>query len=379
MKWMTASLVLFLACVAGRSADDKEAQAAKTPRGFVRVSNDGKRFVFSGSGLEFTPWGFNYDHDSSNRLMEYYWKDEWDTVAGDFEEMEALGANTARIHLQVSRFMKSPEEPNQESLKLLARLLALAEQTGLYLDLTGLGCYDKKDVPPWYNDLGEARRWDVQARFWEAVARTCSRSPAVFCFDLMNEPILTEDKKNRDWTPGALGDRYFVQRLTLDFAGRSQQQIAKAWVDQLVSAIRKHDRRHLITVGAIPWALTWPNAKPLFYSKEVSKNLDFVSLHFYPKRGEVDKALKALAVYDIGKPIVVEETFPLSCSVGELDQFIEGSKKVAAGWISFYWGKTIAEYRQNKRSIADDLMLDWLEYFVKKSPEIVKYTPKQKP
>jgi len=107
--------------------------------------------------------------------------------------------------------------------------------------------------------------------------------------------------------------------------------------------------------------------------------LDFVSLHFYPKRGEVDKALKALAVYDIGKPIVVEETFPLSCSVGELDQFIEGSKKVAAGWISFYWGKTIAEYRQNKRSIADDLMLDWLEYFVKKSPEIVKYTPKQKP
>src|SRR5258708_4783929 len=197
MKWMTASLVLFLACVAGRSADDKEAQAAKTPRGFVRVSNDGKRFVFSGSGLEFTPWGFNYDHDSSNRLMEYYWKDEWDTVAGDFEEMEALGANTARIHLQVSRFMKSPEEPNQESLKLLARLLALAEQTGLYLDLTGLGCYDKKDVPPWYNDLGEARRWDVQARFWEAVARTCSRSPAVFCFDLMNEPIVTEDKKNR--------------------------------------------------------------------------------------------------------------------------------------------------------------------------------------
>ncbi len=379
MKWMTASLVLFLACVAGRSADDKEAQAAKTPRGFVRVSNDGKRFVFSGSGLEFTPWGFNYDHDASNRLLEYYWKDEWSAVAGDFQEMKALGANTVRIHLQVSRFMNAPEEPNPESLKLLARLLTLAERTGLCLDLTGLGCYDKKDVPQWYNDLEEARRWAVQARFWEAVAKTCSRSPAVFCFDLMNEPIVTEDKKNRDWTPGALGDRYFVQRLTLDFAGRSQQQIAKAWVDQLVSAIRKHDRRHLITVGAIPWALTWPNAKPLFHSKEVSKNLDFVSLHFYPKRGEVDKALKALAVYDIGKPIVVEETFPLSCSVGELDQFIEGSKKVAAGWISFYWGKTIAEYRQNKRSIADDLMLDWLEYFVKKSPEIVKYTPKQKP
>jgi aryl-phospho-beta-D-glucosidase BglC (GH1 family) len=143
--------------------------------------------------------------------------------------MKALGANTVRIHLQVSRFMKSAEDSNPESLQQLARLLALAEKTSLYLDLTGLGCYDKNDVPPWYNALSEGQRWDVQARFWEAVARTCSASPAVFCYDLMNEPIVSEDKKNRDWTPGAFGDRYFVQRLTLDFAGRSEKQIAKAW------------------------------------------------------------------------------------------------------------------------------------------------------
>jgi dUTPase len=41
----------------------------------------------------------------------------------------------------------------------------------------------------------------------------------------------------------AFGDRYFVQRLTLDFAGRSAKQIARAWVDQMVGAIRRHDRR----------------------------------------------------------------------------------------------------------------------------------------
>ena len=258
-------------------------------------------------------------------------------------------------------------EPNPESLEQLARVLDLAKKNGLYLDITGLGCYDKEDVPRWYNELSERPRWDVQARFWGAVARICSHSPAVFCYDLMNEPIVNEDKANRDWTPGALGDRYFVQRLTLDFGGRTQKQIAKAWVDKLVAAIRKHDRQHLITVGAIPWALTWPNAKPLFYSKEVSENLDFVSLHFYPKKGEVDKALQALAVYQIGKPIVIEEMFPLSCSIQELDQFIDGSRKVAAGWISFYWGKSIAEYRQEKRTIADDMMLNWLEYFAKKT------------
>ena len=226
-------------------------------------------------------------------------------------------------------------------------------------------------MPEWYNKLNEGPRWEVQARFWEAVAATCKNSPAVFCYDLMNEPVLTEDKKGRDWTPGAFGDRYFVQRLTLDFAGRSPPQIAEAWVNKLVAAIRKHDPRHLITVGAIPWAMTWPTAKPLFYSAEVSKNLDFVSLHFYPKNGEVPKALKALAVYDIGKPMVIEEMFPLSCSVEELDQFIDGSRPMATGWIGFYWGKTIAEYKSEKRSLADSITLDWLEYFVRKTPAIL--------
>jgi len=193
----------------------------------------------------------------------------------------------------------------------------------------------------------------------------------VFCYDLMNEPVVTEDKKARDWTPGAFGDRYFVQRLTLDFAGRTQKQIAKDWVDKMVAAIRKHDGQHLLTVGVIPWALTWPNAKPLFYSKEVSKNLDFVSVHFYPKKGEVDKALTALAVYNIGKPMIIEEMFPLSCSVKDLDQFIDGSRTMTTGWIGFYWGKTIAEYKQTKGSIADAITLDWLEYFAKKTPDIL--------
>jgi hypothetical protein len=334
----------------------------------IRVADDGKNFVFSRSGLRFTPWGFNYDHDRDNRLLEKYWIEEWDVVETDFAEMRALGANTARIHLQVSSFMNSPEQPNRVSLKQLSRLLTLAEKTGVYLDITGLGCYDKPDVPAWYNELSEEKRWEVQGRFWEAVARTCAGSPAVFCYDLINEPVMTEDKKNRDWTPGAFGDRYFVQRLALDFAGRDPKQIAAAWIDKMAGAIRKHDPRRLITVGAIPWALTWPNAKPLFYSKEVSKNLDFVSVHFYPKSGEVDKALQALAVYEIGKPIVIEEMFPLNCSIEELEQFIDGSRNLASGWIGFYWGKTIAELKGGDGGIAAEMTLKWLEYFQRKAP-----------
>lgn len=92
--------------------------------------------------------------------------------------------------------------------------------------------------------LPEDRRWACQAAFWEAVAKTCRQSPAVFCYDLMNEPVLPGDMPETDWLGGELGGKYFVQRLALDLAGRSREQIAEAWVNRMVDAIRKHDRRN---------------------------------------------------------------------------------------------------------------------------------------
>jgi len=338
----------------------------------IRVSEDGSGFIRVGSGAKFLAWGVNYDHDEPGRLLEDYWHHEWTTVVEDFKEIKALGANTVRIHLQTAKFMQTPTEPNETSLEQLARLVELAEQTGLYLDITGLGCYHKQDVAEWYDKMDEAARWDVQARFWEAVAKTCAGSPAIFCYDLMNEPILAgSDKAETEWLTGELGGKFFVQRITLDLAGRTREKVAKAWVDKLVSAIRKHDRKHMITVGVIPWAHVWPNAKPFFYSKEVSENLDFASVHFYPKKGEVEKALKALAVYDVGKPLVVEEMFPLNCGAEELDAFIDGSRNIADGWISFYWGKSIEDYARSDLDIAGAIIKGWLEHFRAKAPEIL--------
>lgn len=338
----------------------------------VAVGADGKSFILQPSGKPFRVWGVNYDHDSqgkNGRLLEDYWTTEWNTVRGDFQEIRELGANVVRIHLQVARFMNGPNEPNRAALTQLGKLIQLAETNRLRLDITGLGCYHKQDVPVWYDQMDETNRWNVQANFWKAVADSCRGSPAVFCFDLMNEPIIG-GKESDGWLAGELGGNYFVQRLTLDQHGRSQQEIAKAWVEKLTSAIRLVDPDHLITVGVIPWAMVWPNARPLFYSPEIAKHLDFVSVHFYPKKGEVDKALKALAVYDIGKPLVIEEMFPLSCSQEELDEFINGSTQIADGWISFYWGKTIEEYEAAKEpKLVDGLIANWLKDFKKQAPK----------
>ncbi len=336
----------------------------------IRVSPDGTHFVRSGSGDRFVLWGLNYDHDHSGRLLEDYWQEEWPTVVSDFREMKELGANVVRIHLQVGRFMKGPREPDGVALERLARLVGLAEGTGLYLDLTGLGCYHRKDVPAWYEAMGEGARWDVQALFWESVARTCRDSPAIFCYDLMNEPVLPgAGKIETDWLAGEFGGKHFVQRITLDLAGRTREQVARAWVDRLTGAIRKHDRHHLITVGVIPWVHVFPKATPLFYSQEVSPPLDFASVHFYPEKGELPQALTALAAYDIGKPLVVEEMFPLHCGIEELDAFIEGSREIADGWMGFYWGRTISEYTEAD-GLAGAFAKSFLAYFRTKAPEI---------
>ncbi len=346
------------------------AQAKPDEMPWVQVSKDKKGFVLDPSGRPFVPWGFNYDHDDKGRLIEDYWEAEWPTVEAHFGQMKKLGANVVRVHLQLGKFMDGPDKPNGKALDRLGKLLALAERLRLYLDLTGLGCYHKKDVPAWYDKLSEKERWAVQARFWQAVAGRCAASPAVFCYDLMNEPVVPGGK-GKDWLGPPFGGKHFVQFITLEQKERPRPDIARKWVRHLTAAIREKDKRHLITVGLVDWSLDRPGLTSGFVPEKVADDLDFVSVHLYPKKGRVAEALKTLAGFAVGKPVLIEETFPLACSAKELEEFIDGSKKHAAGWIGFYWGKPPEELRRSK-SIPDALTLGWLELFERKAKALEK-------
>lgn len=346
----------------------EETEEAKSSLKPIRVSDDGRRFARGADGENFTVWGVNYDHDRDGRLLDEYWEDEWETVVADFHEMRELGANCVRIHLQLGIFMETAERSNAAALMRLAKLVKLAEDTGLYLDVTGLACYHKENIPEWFDRLDEQERWDVQARFWGAAANVCAGSPAIFCYDLMNEPILPGKEPAKEWLAGELGGKYFVQRISLDLKGRSREEVAEAWVNKMVAAIRKHDQRALITVGVIPWVFAFGGGEPLFHGPRVGKQLDFVAVHFYPEKGQVEKALNALKAYEVGKPLVVEEMFPLKCSSAELVEFVEKSAEHADGWMSFYWGETSKELRKKESpSIGEAITASWLESFQAKS------------
>jgi len=337
----------------------------------VAVRKDSAGFVLTPSGAPFTPWGFNQDRDYQHRLLEDYWSAEWPTVDQDFREMKQLGANLVRIDLQFARFMDAPGKPNPANLARLEKLVQLAESLGLYLDITGLGSYREKDIPAWYGAMPEGARWAAHAQFWEAIAKTCAGRPGVFAYNLMNEPVVSADRR----PPGAwlhsseLGGLHYLEFITLDPAGRKRPEIAQQWIRQMTLAIRKYDARSMVTVGLVLLNLRTPEDEAGFPPSKIAPEVDFLAVHMYPEKDKLDTAIETLTRYrKAGKPVLIEETYPLRCSVPELRTFIERSRSIASGYLGFYWGQT-PEQLKDSTAPSDRRTLRWLELFQLMRPE----------
>jgi hypothetical protein len=337
----------------------------------IVLDKTGQRLVLETSGREFHPWGLNYGNNG--RLIEDFWDSEWSTIEKDFAEMKRMGANVVRVHLQFGKFIEAADRPNPKSLDRLAKLLDLAERTGLYLDLTGLACYRKADVPAWYDALSESDRWKAQAAFWELVTDRCRESPAVFCYDLVNEPFVPGGpRKAGDWYSGhLLGGYDFVQFVSLDPAGRQREDVARAWTQAMVKATRRGDPTRLVTVGMLPWSKQWAFLSG-FVPEKIAPEVDFISVHIYPEKEKPAEAIAGLKKFAVGKPVVVEETFPLACGIDELETFIDHSPQ-ATGWLGHYDGRSIDDLMRlrdsGKITIAQAMYLDWLRLFERLAPK----------
>jgi len=345
----------------------------------IIVASNNLGFIEKESKRPFHPWGMNYGN--AGRLIEDFWDKDWETLANDFGEMKSLGANTVRVHLQYGKFMTSADQANPRALQQLRRLLTLAEETGLYLDLTGLACYRPRDVPAWYDAMDESKRWAAQARFWEVVAGACASSTAVFCYDLINEPISpAEKRKPGQWRSGNLfGGFDFLQYIALDPAGRKREDIPVQWIRRMTAAIRRQDPVGLITVGQLPWSRQAQHLSG-FLPARVAPELSFLSVHIYPDSKNPGEALECLRQFLVGRPVVIEETFPLSCSTAELQAFLLASRKGACGWMGHYDGAPADELdaleRAGKLTPRQAVYRDWQRLFVRLKSELVQTGPR---
>jgi hypothetical protein len=328
----------------------------------VRISADQKGFVLQPSGARFIPWGHNY---ASVDIMERLSADPA-RVERDFAEMKAAGTTVARVHPEMPHFLLGADQVDPKAIARLTRLLQIAEKTGVYLHLTGLACYQINRRLAWYDALDDDSRWKTQELFWATIAKACAGSPAVFCYDLVNEPAASA-KRADGWYTGRMGEVEFCQRLSLDQPDRKGDDIFREWTARMVAAIRRHDRQHLITLGMLPF--------PGAYQAAVEQ-LDFVSPHLYPRAKKVAQEIELLKKFDFGKPIVIGETFPLNCSAAEERAFLLQSRGLAAGWIGHWPDEVPAKLAELKKSgqssIPQAIWLSWVELFREVGPEMRK-------
>jgi hypothetical protein len=319
----------------------------------VTIAPDQQGFTLNPSGDRFVPWGHNY---ASVDIMERLANDPA-RVEREFTEMKAAGTTVARIHPEMPHILAGPDKADPQALEQLSKLLKIAENSGIYLKITGLACYKIKDRMDWYDAMNEQERWKTQAFFWETIARTCAESPAVFAYDLVNEPAAV-GKPADGWYTGRMGDVEFCQRLSLDPGQRNGDDIFREWTKRMVAAIRQHDQTHLITMGMLPF----PGAY-----KAAAEQLDFVSPHLYPKTGKVDDEIELLKQFGWGKPVVIGETFPLSCGADDERDFLLKSRDFAHGWIGHWPDESPAELAELKKTgkatIHNAIWLSWVELF----------------
>lgn len=349
-------LISMLIWPVASSAQDQRLEKSET----VKVAPDSKGFVLHPSGKVFVPWGHNYASvDILKRLAE-----DPQRVEREFAEMRAAGTTVARVHPEFPRILSGSRAADGKGIDAIKQLLQIAEKNGIRLKITGLANYKIKDRMAWYDTLPEQERWQTQAFFWETIARVCADSPAVFAYDLVNEPAAI-GKPEDGWYLGRMGDVEFCQRLSLTPGDRQGDDVYREWTTLMVAAIRKQDKQHLITMGMLPF--------PAAY-KAAAEELDFVSPHLYPKSGKVDEEIALLKKFDWGKAIVIGETFPLSCGPDDEREFLLKSREFSQGWIGHWPDESPAELAELKRtgkaSIHNAIWLSWVELFQELGPQM---------
>ena len=336
----------------------------------VVVSPDKKGFMLAKTHRAFHPWGLNYGH--YGMLIKDAQSPMWDTLTSDFQKMKEMGVNDVRVHIQFDEFMVRADSANELALKGYKRLLTVAQKTGIYLDITGLACYRPAQRLLWYDSLVESDRWKAQARFWGEVAKATAGNPAVFCYDLINEPTIPakplkkvqEATSTKAWYSGSFGGYDFCQYIALDPNGRSIDAIRHKWIHQMTAAIRQYDSKTLITVGLLPWTNAFGNVD------SVASDLDFISVHIYPEKNRPKDAMEQLGHCNVGKPVVIEETYSLSCGIDQWVSFMRESRSIATGWVGHYlYGYSLKEMNnlQNK-TMGEAVYQAWLSAFVEMKP-----------
>jgi hypothetical protein len=329
----SALLALLLAAAAAVAVPAAPAPAAAAPAaGLARISaHDGGLWA---GDRPFRAIGFNWGIGDRGPVLAYFDAPTDAGLAGLTEQLRivrSLGANSMRVHVEVFQVMDGPTRARPSALRALRRLLAAATREGIYLDLTGNLVWRPQRAPQWYERMDEHRRWQVQARFWRAVARTAASSPAVLCYELTSEPVVTEAPEQGRYH-GELGGYWFLQSVAAR-RGPVAERLGRSWTRLLAAAVRREDDRP-VTIGMLPWR------GGAFAPANVADLLDLLVVHEYARTGHLEESLDVVRHFaSFGKPALLGETFTLHADGATQAAFLAGAAPHLQGVFGFFDGR----------------------------------------
>jgi endo-1,4-beta-mannosidase len=369
--------------------------AERSKMELIVVSPDGTGFIERESGRSYIPFGTNYYDPHTGWAPKLWRKFDADNVREHFGLMSEIGVNCARVFLTAGSFQPEAESVDESSLKKLDTLVRIGRDTGTRLILTGP---DHWEGSPSYwrpDRYGGEKALQALENFWKTVGQRYKGEPAIFAWDLLNEPHMpwfVEEWQGR-WNVW-LKIKYLDRDILKDAWGKEltesdkwgdvkapedradagnprlrdwqlfREHLADEWVRRQVEAIRLVDSTHLITVGYIQWS--YPLVRPgqpgryaAFNPHRQKQWLDFMTIHFYPTMGapfgseenrqkNLSYLQAVLAYCHIGKPVVLGEfgwygggapqNHPYLTEEQQADWIgmeIEVTRKLADGWLSW--------------------------------------------
>ena len=397
-RWISAVMGLVVVLISATALAGSAQAGSKM--GLIVVGPDGKGFVEQPSGRPFTPFGVNY-YDPNTGWAPKIWRQfDPNHVTRHFEVMHDLGINCARVFLTAATFQPDVNTTDERALAKLDAFIGIARQSGIRLILTGPDHWEGS--PAYWKPDRFAGEQALKAldNFWRTVGQRYRAEPAIFAWDLLNEPHMpwftetwrpmwnqwlqakygTWEKFKAAWASEIKeGDSWGSVAAAQNKASKGnprlldwqlfREHLADKWVRRQVEAIRQADPTHLVTVGYIQWSYPLvrggdPSLYAAFNPQRQSRWLDFLCIHFYPLLGKPleskeawDRNLtylqSALAYCHVGRPVVLEEfgwygggapRGQPSLTEDEQDRWIvaeiEATRRLSDGWLSWPFADT---------------------------------------
>jgi hypothetical protein len=341
---LAACIALCLPCLVARAAG-----ASPMPR----ITARGDR-LYAGD-RPWRAWGMNWgagDHEPVLAYFDHPTATNLAVLSSELHVARAMGANSMRIYLELGQVMATPTRPRQRTLTALTRLLALAQSSNIYLDITGDLVWRPSRAPNWYAQMPWHERWQVQARFWRAVAHTAASSPAVLCYELTSEPIVSPTK---GYYFSPLGGFYFNQSIATA-SGPHADTLARSWTRLLATTVHSEDDRP-VTIGLLP-KITGP-----FSPANVADLLDLLTVHEYPTTGNAQAAVTVIRSFAAHhRPLLLGETAMLDDDAATQHTFLTDAASYLSGSFEFFDGRDPADMQA--LTIADAVYQQGLEQFM---------------